>query len=98
MLIDIVEADYVAPYKIHLWFNDGTKKCVDFEPFLNTSSHPEIRKYLDINLFKHFSIAHGRLDWNDYDLCFPVQDLYEGKIIKTFFDTLKRDIEHTIST
>jgi len=82
-VIDITEAEYVPPYRIHLWFSDGAEQIVDFEPFLRKSDHPEIRKYLNTNLFRNFSIAHGRLDWNDYDLCFPIQDLYEGTIIKT---------------
>ncbi|HHC25000.1 MAG TPA: DUF2442 domain-containing protein [Desulfobacterales bacterium] len=80
---DITEAEYVPPYKIRLWFSDDVEQLVDFEQFLGKSDHPEIRKYLNTDLFKNFSIAHGRLDWNDYDLCFPVQDLYEGTIIKT---------------
>ena len=52
----------------------------DFEKFLKQSHHPEIRKYMNKRLFRQFSIAHGRLDRNDYDLCFPMQDLYEGTI------------------
>lgn len=79
-VIDIVEADHIDPYKIHLRFSDGAEQTLDFEPFLRKSHHPEIQKYLDRNLFKDFSIVHGRLDWNDYDLCFPIQDLYEGTI------------------
>jgi hypothetical protein len=82
-VVDVIEADYIPPYKIHLWFSDGAEQIVNFERFLKNSNHPEIRKYLDVELFKSFSIAHGRLDWNDYDLCFPVKDLYEGTILKT---------------
>ena len=82
-VIDITEAEYVPHYGIHLWFSDGAEQIVDFEPFLRKSGHPEIRKYLNTELFRNFSIAHGRLDWNDYDLCFPIRDLYEGTIIKT---------------
>ena len=82
-VIDIVNAEYFPPYNIHLWFSDGCEQFIDFEQFLKKSNHPEIRKYLNIELFKSFTIVHGRLDWNDYDLCFPIQDLYEGTIIKT---------------
>lgn len=88
-VVDIIEADYIAPYKIHLWFSDGAEQIVDFEEFFRKSNHPEIKKYLDPELFKSFSIAHGRLDWNDYDLCFPMKDLYEGKIIKATADSQK---------
>ncbi len=80
VVIDIVEAEYIPLYKIHLWFSDGVEQVVDFEPFLRKSRHPEIKKYLDRELFKDFSMAHGQLNWNDYDLCFSMQDLYEGTI------------------
>ncbi|OQX20256.1 MAG: hypothetical protein BWK80_35920 [Desulfobacteraceae bacterium IS3] len=80
IIIDVVEAEYISPYKIRLWFSNGAEQTVDFETFLRKSHHPEINKYLNEELFKNFSIAHGRLDWNDYDLCFSMQDLYEGTI------------------
>ncbi len=80
IVINVTEAEYVSPYKIRLWFSDGAEQTVNFEPFLKKSHHPEIKKYLNQNLLKNFSIAHGRLDWNDYDLCFSMQDLYEGTV------------------
>jgi hypothetical protein len=79
-VINVTEAEYVPPYKIRLWFSDGAEQTVNFEPFLKKSHHPEIKKYLNQDMFKDFSIAHGRLDWNDYDLCFSMQDLYEGTV------------------
>ncbi len=79
-VVGVTEAKYVPPYKIHLWFSDGAEQTVNFEPFLKDSHHPEIKKYLNLDMFKDFSIAHGRLDWNDYDLCFSMQDLYEGTV------------------
>ncbi len=81
VVIDIVEAKCINnTYKIHLWFSDGTEQNLDFEPFLRKSLHPEIKKYLDKDLFKGFSIVYGQLNWNDYDLCFSIQDLYDGTI------------------
>ncbi len=79
-VVNVTEAQYVPQYKIRLWFSDGAEQTVNFEMFLKNSHHPEIKKYFDPKLFKDFSIAHGRLDWNDYDLCFSMQDLYEGTI------------------
>lgn len=78
--ITIVEATYVSNYVIELVFNDGVEKMVDFEPFLIKSQHPSIVKYLELVHFKNFKIIDGNLNWNDYDLIFPVWDLYEGKI------------------
>lgn len=80
-VIDITNAEYAPPYAIRLCFSDGFEQTVDFEPFLRNAQHPDIRKYLDPSLFQSFAIVDGRLDWNDYDLCFPMQDLYENTLI-----------------
>jgi len=53
---------------------------VDFKPFLELSLHPSIKKYLEGKRFKEFKIVDGNLNWNDYDLIFPVEDLYAGHI------------------
>jgi len=81
-LIEIKSALYIGDYAIRIVFNDGVKRLVDFKSFLETSYHPSIRKYLDENKFKEFEIVDGNLNWNDYDLIFPVYDLYLGKIEK----------------
>ena len=79
-IIDVVEAKYISGYKILIIFSDKRERLVDFSSFLRKSHHPEIRKYLGLKSFKKFKVIHGNLDWNDYDLCFPVSDLYEGNI------------------
>lgn len=80
-IIIIKEAKYIKDYKIKITFNDNSIQLIDFYPFLGSSLNPHIRKYLDINEFKKFEINEGDLEWNDYDLCFPIADLYENKII-----------------
>jgi hypothetical protein len=79
-IIDVIAADYLHDYVITIMFTDLSEKIVDFEPFLSKSLHPSISKYLDKTLFQHFEIKDGNLNWNDYDLIFPVSDLYEGVI------------------
>ncbi|WP_347273483.1 DUF2442 domain-containing protein [Candidatus Kuenenia sp.] len=79
-VITIISAEYLGEYKIKLSFNDNTIQVVDFFPFLNSSLNPLIRKYLDKQEFKKFKIDNGDLEWNDYDLCFPIADLYENNI------------------
>jgi hypothetical protein len=79
-LIEIKSAEYIGDYAIRIIFNDGINRLVDFKVFLETSYHPSIRKYLDENKFKEFEIIDGNLNWNDYDLIFPIYDLYQGKI------------------
>jgi len=65
--LEITGAKYLDSYQLEVSFNDGKIVTVDFEPFLIASSHPEIRKYLNIDLFKRFNIVDGDLDWNDFD-------------------------------
>ncbi|MBU0568103.1 DUF2442 domain-containing protein [bacterium] len=66
--------------KLLIRFSDGKDGVVDLGPFLRNSLNPMIRRYLDPDKFKRFSVEQGDLFWNDYDLCFPVADLYEGRI------------------
>ena len=81
-LIAAMKAKYLGDYKLRVEFSDGRKQSIDFGPFLRQSLNPLIRKYLDVELFKQFTVAHGDLFWNDYDLCFPVADLYANWLFK----------------
>jgi len=78
--IEIKSVRYIGDYAIRIFFSDGSNKLVDFKPFLESSVHPSIRKYLDETKFKDYQIVDGNLNWNDYDLIFPIEDLIEGKI------------------
>lgn len=78
--VQITDAERTRAYVIRLRFSDGTSREVDFEPFLKASAHPEIHAYLDANRFAGFSIKDGDLVWGDYEMCFPIADLYEGNM------------------
>ena len=78
--LKIDSAKYLSDYAIRIRFSDGKEKLVDFKPFLLKSLHPSIKKYLDENKFSNFSLTDGNLNWNDYDLIFPISDLYNGQI------------------
>jgi hypothetical protein len=78
--IEIESTKYIGDFAIRIKLNDGSEKLVDFKPFLLKSHHPSIRKYLDEQKFKEFTITDGNLNWNDYELIFPVSDLYEGQL------------------
>lgn len=80
MTISITKAAYLKDYKIKILFSDGIEQIVDFERFLSTAKNPMTRKYLDLHLFKKFQIKYGDLEWNNYELCFPVWDMHQGKI------------------
>ena len=79
-VITIISIEYIGEYKIKLSFNDNTIQLVDFFPFLNSSLNPLTRKYLTKQEFKKFKIDNGDLEWNDFDICFPIADLYENNI------------------
>lgn len=78
--LNITSAVWVSGYVLEITFSDGFSHKVDFRPFLEESVQPEIRKYLDLDAFKAFTIDYGNLLWNDYDLCFSIGDLYAGEI------------------
>ena len=79
-ILTIDEAKYLNDYKIYLRFNDGKENTIDFKPFIFSSSHPDIKKYQNKDLFKKFLLEHGDLEWNDYELAFPIYDLYQDQI------------------
>ncbi|WKN41239.1 DUF2442 domain-containing protein [Tunicatimonas pelagia] len=80
--LSIVRANYIGDFAVRIFFSDGHQKLVDFKPFLEQAMHPAIKKYLDEELFKTYQIKGGNLDWNDFDLCFPLKDLYKNSILK----------------
>ncbi len=79
-VIQITDAHYVGGYKIRLIFNDKEEKIVDFGSFIRASHNPMTSQYRDLEKFKRFSIQYGDLVWGDYDMCFPIWDLYQGAI------------------
>lgn len=79
-VIEIVQVERLSEYNLRLHFSDGATRVIDFEHFLNNSPNPLIRAYLDPKEFGDFRIDHGDLVWNDFGLCFPIADLYEGRL------------------
>jgi len=84
-VISVEKVNQLSNFKLELEFNDKTRQVIDFYPFLSRSLNPLIRKYLSPEEFSKFEIDEGDLEWNDYDLCFPIADLYENKIVDKNF-------------
>ncbi|WP_420387286.1 DUF2442 domain-containing protein [Roseivirga sp.] len=78
--LKVMDAVYLDNYMLSISFSDGKEVEVDFSSFLSSSQHPEIKKYLDIALFKSFQVMNGNLVWGDHDMLFPVSQLYQGSI------------------
>ena len=80
-IISVEKVNHLSDFKLELEFNDKTRQVVDFYSFLSRSLNPLIRKYLSPEEFSKFELDEGDLEWNDYDLCFPIADLYENNIV-----------------
>jgi hypothetical protein len=78
--LEITEAKYISGYRIRLIFNDGMIRVMDFGPFLKKAQNPMITKYRNPKQFKSFHIQDGNLMWGDFEIIFPITDLYKGKI------------------
>ena len=92
---NIIEANYLGEYRMELIFNDHHTVTMDFGPFLRNSFNLEIRKFLDPQVFITFRILHGNLIWGNYDLCFPIEDLYAGKILSNRPEALVSAVAET---
>jgi len=79
-VIEIAKAKYLSEYRLELLFSDGIKRIVDFEQFLFKAQNPMTTRFRDYKKFKQFKILYGDLLWGDYEMCFPIADLYEGRI------------------
>jgi hypothetical protein len=75
MVVAIEKAEYKGDYIINLQFSDGFERILILGDFCKKQ-----RIMTDKNSFSSFTIDYGDLMWNDYEMCFPVWDLHEGKI------------------
>lgn len=67
---------------LELTFNDGHVQCVDFAPFILSDGHPDYERYALVDEFLRFEIVDGNLNWDDYSMVFPVEDLYRNTLIR----------------
>jgi len=79
-VFEVISADYLGDFSLYITFSNGINQVVNLKPFLESSNHPAIRKYLDEEKFQTFTIVDGNLNWNDYDMIFPLDDLLNGNI------------------
>ena len=79
--IQVEKASYLEGFKVEIHFSDQSKKVVDFGDFILKHPHPTHDKYKDPKLFKKFKIEAGNIVWGEnWDLIFPVSQLYKGRI------------------
>ena len=79
--ISVKEVNYIYNFLLQITFNDNKKNVIDFGAFLETHSHSQFNKYKKINNFKKFKIENGNVVWSkDWDMMFPIFDLYNGTL------------------
>lgn len=78
----ITDATDMGNLTVCLTFNDNTVQTVDVGEFIRRHPHPQYNKYLDAKKFRRFNIENGNIVWGkNWDLVFPVEQLYEGRIL-----------------
>jgi hypothetical protein len=78
MLPSVTKANYIRGYLIEIEFNDGTKKVIDFEPWL---TGPIFRPLKSKAYFKRFFIDGATIAWpNGADIA--PEALYEAQPVK----------------
>jgi len=89
--IEIKDAKYIDGYVIKFDFNDGQEQFVDFESYLKTQKHPQVKRFWNIDNFKNFRIDNAdAIVWGkNWELCFDINNLYNNNLI-SYFDNYER--------
>ena len=68
---------------MRLTFSDGFVRILDFTEYMLAHPHPQHDPYMNPNRFREYYIDGGNLVWGeDWDMIFPVEDLYDGNLDK----------------
>ena len=81
-VIFVKSAVHVKSHILEIEFSDGAKKMVDFAPFIFSNGHPDYERYKSEKSFLSYEIVDGNLNWDDYTMIFPVEDLYKNQLFK----------------
>ena len=84
--IKIRNAKYINGYNIKFVFSDGREQFVNFESYLKTQSHPQHKRFCEIDNFRNFRIDNSdAIVWGqNWDLCFDVDNLYNNDLTNFF--------------
>lgn len=83
MRLFVTDAVNAGGLSLRITFNDGFCRIVDFGEFLHRCPHPQYDIYSDPDMFATFRIENGNVVWGkDWDMVFPVEDLYSGKLVR----------------
>ncbi|WP_217525155.1 DUF2442 domain-containing protein [Vibrio metschnikovii] len=78
--LSVVKTKHVADHILEIEFSDKHVSVVDFAPFIFGNGHPDYDKYKDASQFLTFQLLDGNLNWDDYTMVFPIEDLYRNAL------------------
>ncbi len=78
----VKSAKHKTSHILDIEFSDGYHACVDFSIFIFSSGHPDYEKYKSVDKFLKFEIIDDNLNWDDYTMIFPIEDLYKTKLVE----------------
>ena len=61
-MLHVTNAKYIADYRVHVWFNDGTDSEIDLRPSLDGPIFEPLR---DREYFSRFAIEGHTLAWQN---------------------------------
>ncbi|WP_022943867.1 DUF2442 domain-containing protein [Pseudoalteromonas ruthenica] len=80
--LSVVNTRHLTGHILEIIFNDGHRSVVDFATFIFSVGHPDYEPYKNVDKFLTFEIEDGNLNWDDYTMIFPVEDLYSNRIVR----------------
>ena len=75
----ITNATYLTGYRIEVEFDNGSKRTIDLQNFLENSNNKLIRKFLKLSLFRKFKVEDGTLAWGDNEFDLNPMNIEAGK-------------------
>lgn len=64
-MLHVVNAEYIAGYRIKVSFNDGDSVVVDFAETILHDERPIIKSLSDLELFRNFKIQANTITWSN---------------------------------
>ena len=64
-MLHILDAKYIADYKISVAFDDGCCCVVDFERVVKNDHRPIVQQLSNLDLFKDFKVQARTIVWSN---------------------------------
>lgn len=75
MNFEIIDAEYLADYRVRLKFMDGSSGVADLSSYVDKKN--VFKAFQDISYFKSFHIEYGTLVWGEGELDIAPETLHE---------------------